>query len=203
MNERDQNQPWLLVAAALFCIISFFLFDRPVTLFFKPFDTGLWHESWKMVTKAGQSEWYLVGGLALFAWFRNRDRQLGMKGLFLFTTVAASGLAADLIKVTVCRARPKLLLQQGLYGFDLFGWSLEHAWQSFPSGHSATALSAALSLSLMLPRFRPVFITAGVLVAVSRVVLCQHYLSDIVAGSALGVVTVVLLQPRFFRTDAD
>lgn len=203
MNERDQNQPWLLVAAALFCIISFFLFDRPVTLFFDSLNTGLWHESWKMVTKAGQSEWYLVGGLALFAWFRNRDRQLGMKGLFLFTTVAASGLAADLIKVTVCRARPKLLLQQGLYGFDLFGWSLEHAWQSFPSGHSATALSAALSLSLMLPRFRPVFITAGVLVAVSRVVLCQHYLSDIVAGSALGVVTVVLLQPRFFRTDAD
>lgn len=203
MNERDQNQPWLLVAAALFCIISFFLFDRPVTLFFDSLNTGLWHESWKMVTKAGQSEWYLVGGLALFAWFRNRDRQLGMKGLFLFTTVAASGLAADLIKVTVCRARPKLLLQQGLYDFDLFGWSLEHAWQSFPSGHSATALSAALSLSLMLPRFRPVFITAGVLVAVSRVVLCQHYLSDIVAGSALGVVTVVLLQPRFFRTDAD
>lgn len=203
MNDRRHTQHLLLAAVLLFCTISFFLLDQPLTLFFHQLDTGLWHESWKMVTKAGRSEWYLIGGLTLFAWFRKRDRQLGMKGLFLFTTVAASGLAADLIKVTVCRARPKLLLQQGIYGFELFGWSLEHAWQSFPSGHSATALSAALSLSLLLPRFRPVFITAGIVIAVSRVVLCQHYLSDIVAGSALGVVTVVVLQPRFFRADPD
>lgn len=203
IDARNQKQQLLLAAVLLFCVVSMVFFDQPLTLFFHHLDTGLWHESWKMVTKAGQSEWYLIGGLALFAWFRKRDRQLGMKGLFLFSTVAASGLTADLIKVTVCRARPKLLLEQGIYGFNLFGWSLEHAWQSFPSGHSATALSAALSLSLLLPRFRPLFMTAAIVIAVSRVVLCQHYLSDIVAGSALGVVTVVLLQPRFFRADPD
>jgi membrane-associated phospholipid phosphatase len=203
MDERVQKQLLLLFATLLFCAISFFLFDKPLTLFFHQFDAGLWHSVWKTITRAGQSEWYLVGGLLLFAGFRKRNRRFSTGGLFLFSAVAVSGLAADLLKIIFGRARPKLLLQQGIYGFDVFGWHVEHAWTSFPSGHSATALSAALTLSLLFPRFRLAFIAAGVLIAASRVVLCQHYLSDIVAGSVLGGVTAVLLYQRYFRTALD
>jgi len=203
MNDRRQKKLLLLFSALLFCVVSMLLFDQPVTLFFHQLDTGAWHDSWKTVTKAGQSEWYLVGGLALFALFWKGNRELSKKGLFLFTTVAVSGLTANLFKVIFSRARPKLLLKEDIYGFGFFEGLFEHAWQSFPSGHSTTALSAALSLSLLMPRFRPLFIVAGIVIASSRVVLCQHYLSDIVAGSALGVVTVVLLYPRFFPPALD
>jgi len=202
IDERNQKQHLLLAAVLLFCAVSFFLLDQPLMLFFHQLDTGTWHTTWKAVTKAGQSEWYLIGGLALFAWYRKRNRQLSMKGLFLFTTVAVSGLSADLLKFIFGRARPKLLLHNGIYGFEPFQHIFDHAWQSFPSGHSATALSAALSLSLLLPRFQPVFIIVAFIIAASRVVLCQHYLSDIVAGSALGIVTVVLLQQRFFPANS-
>jgi membrane-associated phospholipid phosphatase len=197
MDEQGRKQ-LRLAAIALFCLVSFLFFDQPLTLFFHRLDTGLWHRVWKAITRAGQSEWYLAGGLFLYAGFRKRNRQISVKGLFLFSTVAVSGLTSDLFKIILCRARPTLFLQQGIYGFDLFGWHFDHAWQSFPSGHSTTALSAALSLSLLFPRFRPAFIIAGVVIAASRVVLCQHYLSDIVAGSALGVATVALLYRRFF-----
>ena len=61
----------------------------------------------------------------------------------------------------------------------------------------------ALTLSLLYPRFRAAFLAGAMLIAVSRVVLCQHYLSDIVAGSALGAVTVVLLYQRYFRNALD
>lgn len=203
MNDRRQTRLLLLFATLLFCAISFFLFDKPLTLFFQQFNTGLWHRVWKTITTAGQSEWYLVAGLLLFAGFWKWNRQHSMKGLFLFSTVAASGLAADLIKVILGRARPKLFLQQGIYGFDFFHWHVEHAWTSFPSGHSATALSVALTLSLLYPRFRAAFLAGAMLIAVSRVVLCQHYLSDIVAGSALGAATVVLLYQRYFRNALD
>lgn len=203
MDKRGRK---LLPVAAilLFCLVSFFFFDKPLTLFFHRLDTGLWHSTWETITRAGQSEWYLVGGLLLYAGFWKWNRRISVKGLFLFSTVAVSGLAADLVKIVLCRARPTLFLQQGIFGFDLFGWHFDYAWQSFPSGHSATALSAALSLSLLFPRFRPAFIIAGVTVAASRVVLCQHYLSDIVAGSALGVATTALLyQQRYFRHAPD
>lgn len=203
MTDKRGQKQLLLAATLLFCLLSFFFFDQPLTLFFHRFDTGVWHKTWKAITRAGQSEWYLVGGLLLFAGFWKWNRWLSLSGLFLFSTAAVSGLASDLAKVILCRSRPKLFLQQGIYGFDLFGWHFDHAWQSFPSGHSATALSAALTLSLLFPRFRPVFIIAGSTIAASRVVLCQHYLSDIVAGSALGAVTVALLYQRYFRNALD
>jgi membrane-associated phospholipid phosphatase len=203
MNDRRLELHLSLFATLLLCIASFFLFDKPVTLYVHQFDTGLWHSVWKAITRAGQSEWYLIGGLLLFAGFRKRNRRISSTGFLLFSTVAVSGLTADILKFILGRARPKLFLQQAIYGFDLFGWHFEHAWQSFPSGHSATALSAALSLSLLFPRFKPAFIAVAMLIAASRVVLCQHYLSDVLAGSALGVVTFALLYQRYFRTAFD
>jgi membrane-associated phospholipid phosphatase len=64
-------------------------------------------------------------------------------------------------------------------------------------------MSAALTLSLIFPRYRPGFFVAAILIAASRVVLDKHYLSDIVAGSMLGIVTVALLYQRYFRTALD
>ena len=121
-----------------------------------------------------------------------------MSGLFLFSTTAVSGLAADLLKFLFGRARPNLLLEHGVFGFS--GLQTAHDWTSFPSGHSATALGVAVTLSLLLPRFRVIFITAGVFIALSRMVLDQHYLSDVVAGSTLGAATVFLLYQRYFST---
>ena len=199
-NERRPELP-LLLATAVFCVVSYLLLDVPVARFFSQFNDPVWRGSWKAVTNAGESQWYLFGGLALFVVFRNRNRLIAISGLFLSGTVSISGLAADLLKFIFGRARPKLLLEQGLYGFGFF--HTDFAWTSFPSGHSATALSAALTLSLLLPRFRPAFFAAGIIIAASRVVLDQHYLSDIAAGSMLGVVTVTLLYQRYFRTALD
>ncbi|NTU52630.1 MAG: phosphatase PAP2 family protein [Chlorobiaceae bacterium] len=202
-ERRLRDHTLLLSATLLFCVASFFLFDRALTLSFQPLNHGLWRAFWKAVTLAGQSEWYLIGGLVVYAWFRKRNREKAKSGLFLFSTVAVSGILADIFKFILGRARPKLFLQQGIFGFEPFQGHIEHAWTSFPSGHSATALSVALTLSLLFPRLRPVFIVTAMLVAASRVVLCQHYLSDVAAGSVLGVMTVTLLYQHYFRFACD
>lgn len=187
----------------LLCVLLFFFIDRPLALFFQPLNQGPWRDFWKAVTLAGQSEWYLVTGLALYAWFRKRDRKRSRASFFLFSSVAVSGLTADLLKFILGRARPKLFFKEGIYGFDFFHGHIEHAWTSFPSGHSATALSVALTLSILYPRFRTGLIFTGVVIAASRCVLCQHYLGDVAAGSALGALTVSLLYQRYFHTAFD
>jgi undecaprenyl-diphosphatase len=59
---------------------------------------------------------------------------------------------------------------------------------SFPSGHSLNAFALAIVLALAFPLLAvPVFLVAAS-VAASRVVLGLHYLSDVLAGSALGAV---------------
>jgi undecaprenyl-diphosphatase len=60
---------------------------------------------------------------------------------------------------------------------------------SFPSGHSITAFAVTLPLGLFYPAYPAmmlVLLFCAVSVAVSRVVLGLHFLSDVVAGSAIG-----------------
>jgi undecaprenyl-diphosphatase len=58
---------------------------------------------------------------------------------------------------------------------------------SFPSGHSITAFAVAVSLSLFYPFLMPILLTLAFLIAASRIILGMHFLSDVLAGSALGV----------------
>jgi len=70
-----------------------------------------------------------------------------------------------------------------------------HHWGSFPSGHTTTAFMLASFLYLVLPKKMKVhWLLMGIafLVGMSRVYLMQHFLMDIWAGAALGVLSSLL-----------
>jgi undecaprenyl-diphosphatase len=57
---------------------------------------------------------------------------------------------------------------------------------SFPSGHSITAFAVALPIGLFFPPLMLAMLFCALSVAASRIVLGMHFLSDVVAGSAIG-----------------
>jgi len=57
---------------------------------------------------------------------------------------------------------------------------------SMPSGHAAGAFAAALAVGLVHPRLRWPLLALAALIALSRVWLGVHYLTDVIAGAALG-----------------
>ena len=65
---------------------------------------------------------------------------------------------------------------------------------SFPSGHSSSAVTAALLLSDSNPTLAPLWWAMAGIVATSRVHVKIHHASDVVGGLAVGAVigTVVL-----------
>ena len=63
---------------------------------------------------------------------------------------------------------------------------------SFPSGHSITAFAVAISLGLFYPFLLSCLLVVAVLVAASRIILGMHFLSDVLAGSAIGVLLGVI-----------
>ena len=57
---------------------------------------------------------------------------------------------------------------------------------SFPSGHTITAFAMMTSLGMYYPSLLPGLAFCAISIAVSRIVLGMHFLSDVVAGGALG-----------------
>jgi membrane-associated phospholipid phosphatase len=60
---------------------------------------------------------------------------------------------------------------------------------SFPSSHAAMSVAAAFALSRARPGLGPIWWTAAVAMAASRVYVGAHRSGDVVAGAALGAVT--------------
>ncbi len=189
------------VTVILLCVLSYLFADIPSALWFHALEKTLVFKVFYKITLFGDSVAYLVAGLLLFVVFLKRNPYWSNWGLFLFSSVAVSGLSADLVKYIAGRARPKLYFNNALYGFDFFHW--ENAWTSFPSGHSATAFSVAVIFATLYPRWRFTALFGGILVALSRLVLAQHYISDVIAGSFLGIVSTVLLYNFYFKSKFD
>jgi undecaprenyl-diphosphatase len=102
---------------------------------------------------------------------------------FLAVVIFGDSLATNAIKEVVARARPTIEPAAAALG------------PSFPSGHSSTAAAFFAALALLAGRRRSararaalVGIAVGIAVAVacSRVMLDLHWVSDVVAGLALG-----------------
>ena len=58
---------------------------------------------------------------------------------------------------------------------------------SFPSGHTMTAFSIALVVSYFYPSLEGALFFLAISIALSRIVLGMHFLSDVLAGVVLGV----------------
>jgi undecaprenyl-diphosphatase len=57
---------------------------------------------------------------------------------------------------------------------------------SFPSGHTMTAFAVIIPLSLFYPDLTPGLLFCALSVAISRILLGMHFLSDVVAGASIG-----------------
>jgi len=103
----------------------------------------------------------------------------------LWLTMLVSVIISFLLKVSVQRIRPyQMELISILPGFE----SLAHSvWNfSFPSFQAMLVFSAVPFLSKEFPRFRYVWIIFASLVALSRVYIGLHFLSDVILGGLIG-----------------
>jgi undecaprenyl-diphosphatase len=112
--------------------------------------------------------------------------------IFVFAAIAVSGLTVDLVKVLAGRSRPTLLEQSGIYGFKPPG--LSSVYQSFPSGHTATLFAAACAAGFLFPRWRWPLMALAAVLAITRLAVGAHYLSDVLAGATIAILVTLGLR---------
>ena len=128
---------------------------------------------------------YLYGLLAIIAGlvaFRLRPRTLlPWALLFIGLSHVSSRFVADILKPPFSRLRP-------FEAIDSDGW--HDTWfatvgNSFPSGHAVHFWSLFFPLAALFPKWMVPLAILPVLVSAARIVVNDHYLSDILASAAV------------------
>jgi undecaprenyl-diphosphatase len=111
---------------------------------------------------------------------------------YAFVGVGLPGLVSTVVKRWIGRVRPS---EAGPFAYEPFSWRPDYA--SFPSGHATTAFAALVAFGVIFPRARPMLWVYALLIAATRVMVCAHYPSDVIAGAAFGAFGALLVRDWF------
>jgi membrane-associated phospholipid phosphatase len=196
-------------------VISLLLFDRPVGGEHVP---PALRRIGLMLTDFGKSDWIIiVSAFLLFqGWASSRTAKtirhrlqalrISWIGRYLLTSIAFSGLVANLLKRLIGRARPEHFQDYGIFSFSSFSG---HSFESFPSGHATTIGAFFAAFALLFPRCRLPLLACALWLGMTRVMVGAHYSSDVIAGLALGgwfsmmIAIVYARHNLLFRPGAD
>jgi membrane-associated phospholipid phosphatase len=162
----------------------------------------------RVATEFGNSAWPLGIALLLLAAVtivaRQPDRfsseatgNLRSALLLVIGSVAISGTLASLTKNMIGRARPSTGDYPHVFEFAFL--SFRAGWAAFPSGHATTATACAIALAVAFPRQALAWLSIGLTAALSRAFLGVHWLTDCLAGLALGALVSLWLRNRLER----
>jgi undecaprenyl-diphosphatase len=132
----------------------------------------------------GGAVWVAIA-LVLVGFDRSRIRAAAV----VFVALGLAFVMTDLVvKPLVARARPF----EGAVTMRVI--DRRPLTYSFPSGHAASAVAGAITLSRLWPAGRLVLWALATLVALSRIYVGVHYPLDVIGGAVLGVACAWLVQ---------
>lgn len=182
----------LLVILAAALIGVSFLIDKPVEQAVLAANGGHWCRSLLSTTASRYGDWpelMLLGGAGYL--LARRTKNVRWQRLLLSAMIASTlaGMAVNASRLTTGRTRPRAQASQGWYGPRHDGrWLIGQAdFNSFPSGHTATAVGFAGVLLFGAPAWGSVAIALAGLIAYSRLLLGAHHPSDVVAATVIAL----------------
>lgn len=203
LDHSSRRTARILSATAIACAVialAMIFVDNPVRLWVKSVSpvSAIFYA----LSESGRSAWLLVPvGVVIVALANaatiDRISRAVLAALvvrlgFVFIAVGLPGLVDTIVKRWIGRVRPSDL---GPFAYEPLSW--KSAFASMPSGHATTAFAALVAIGLVLPRLRPLLLIWAVGVAISRVAISAHYVSDVIAGAAVGALGAILVRNYF------
>lgn len=134
----------------------------------------------------GDGTCVIIFCIAMYLVDRARRRDL----LLVIVASQGAGMVTNVIKIAVNRVRPASFTFDAPVSETFGPWfdfdNLSSSYQSFPSGHTTTAVGLAMALALIYPRAKILYFMLAVFVGVHRVSVGAHYMSDVFGGAFVG-----------------
>lgn len=118
-----------------------------------------------------------------------------------------AGLAANVFRFSLGRPRPGAITKLGVPD-GLYGPQIKWSFNSFPSGHTATAFGSAIPLAVAMPVIGVPALAGAATVSWARMYGNQHHPSDVVVAIWIALLFGVPLglavrKTRFVKADGD
>jgi len=194
-----RNNKWMLTAVL---VLPVFILSLDETIIRWVRDLHMHHGGVSSLLKSVDPFIYVIAhgstligtAFLLYVIGRRYNQQIYEIGRSLFIGLISAGIAAQLIKHLVGRARPRIT------DASLFiGPSFKGGYDSFPSGHTALGFCLAIILSYHLPRYRALFYLFAVITGLWRVEELAHFPSDILGGAMVGTIVGSIVLKRMYR----
>ena len=139
-----------------------------------------WRRLARLVAHLGDGP-IVFGGLAIIYLLRRfwQNSFLYQVDLSILLIVLTAMMVVTLIKFIVRRERPAPPGEFVTFQYDAY---------SFPSGHAARMAALAVSIAFFFPSFSLAMAAVALGVAIARVAVGIHFISDIVVGLAVGAI---------------
>ena len=183
---------WLIgIVIAAITIAAAFYFDDAVRNFVAQHQNRVSRDFMRNISLFGDWPEHFALGLILagVAWWRGNKKWTRIF-LSMLIALAIAGVVGRGIEIATGRARPSVRTEEVWNRFS----SKYHA---FPSGHVTASMAFFGVLFFANRRVAVACLPIPILIGFSRIYLGAHYLSDVVCGVILGILSAVLVAHVF------
>ena len=160
-----------------------FPFDAQIGIYVEKLTPDSFNYVLEFSTNWGLYLFYFVfTGLIIYALVKKNKKLRAICLVYLKAQLIFSFATVRVMKILLGRARPK-------YGTEFTFFSVDDAYNSFPSGHSADAFVSGVFLFYLLrhSKYRVVPLGYALSMALLRIIVNAHHPSDVIAGMAIGI----------------
>ena len=179
---------WLwLTAVALIALVAAFFLDQPMAAWIGEHSSSALKRAMQTVSRAGDWPAHVIAGLVgLAVAFLVKSKIWIRIFLAMLIALALAGVTSRVAKFASGRARPSVKTEA-----HWNGPRFNPKYHAFPSGHTASSTAFFAALFLRRKKIGAPLLLIPVLIALSRMVVGAHYLSDVTFAAILGVACAV------------
>ncbi len=203
---RRKEIAWRNVVGWIFSIpfmllFSFAIVFMPINYYFEHNPNGI-PQMWMIIAAVGAIALFAITMLLIKKVSNKKLRELRKIGLILIILVITEMVLVNVVKILWARPRMRSIesVDEFVHWYKINGPSNDNELKSFPSGHAANGW-IMLAYTMFLPYLKKMkknwfmifAIVWGTGVAVSRVVLGAHFLSDVLVGSYITILAFFMI----------
>jgi membrane-associated phospholipid phosphatase len=181
---------WIALAAvALIALVAAFFLDHAGAAWIGEHSSPELKKVMQTVSRVGDWPAHVIAGLIGIAIAFVAKSKMWMRiFLAMLIALALAGVTGRVVKFATGRARPSIKTE-----VHWNGPRFSSKYHAFPSGHVAVSTAFFVTLFLARKKIGAPLLLIPILIALSRMIVGAHYLSDVTCAAILGVISALLV----------